>query len=132
MKKNKTYETGRVYVGTDISKKKNMDSKVGYTSYSLKERENKIRRDNKHPRPNYRMIGCLVLHDITEAQLKHIESEVHVRMEKYAVRHGNDYFTYRANTTAEIATKTFAVIALGYAIDCCNREGYSFTIEWVR
>lgn len=101
--------------------------KIGETRRTLQERANEIRKEYK----DYQMLGCLILLDVTQAQRRHIESEVRAKMEKYGKNIKNDYFLIpsRAKKYRNAQYAAFALIALGYAVDCCRREGYRYIVK---
>lgn len=101
--------------------------KIGETGRTLPERAKEIRKEYD----DFKMLGCLVLFDVTQAQRRHIESEVRAKMEKYGKNIKNDYFLVpaRAKKYRNLQYASFALIALGYAIDCCRREGYHYLLQ---
>lgn len=101
--------------------------KIGETGRKLSERAKEIRKEYA----DFKMLGCLALFDVTQAQRRHIESEVRAKMEKYGKNVKNDYFHVpaRAKKYRNLQYASFALIALGYAIDCCRREGYHYLLQ---
>ena len=101
--------------------------KIGETGRTLPERAKEIRKEYE----DFKMLGCLILLNVTKAQRLHIESEVRAKMEKYGKNIKNDYFLVRtrAKKYRDLQYASFALIALGYAIDCCRREGYHYLVK---
>ena len=134
MKAHEIHPYGFVYTGiADITTPK-ITSKIGFCAQELKAREYQIRTNQKEPHPNYKMIGYLTLYNTTDAQLEHVEGEIRAKMEKYANHVGHDYFTYKAKKgiSKKMAYKAFAVIAMAYGIECCEREGYEYHLSWIK
>lgn len=116
------------YVGRNDNTGKNIMPKIGQTKQILKNREREIRKEYKH----YKMLGCLILINATKAEREHIESEVRYHMEKYGKNIKNDHFLVKAKAKKyqEAQYKAFALIALGYAIDCCEREKFPYVFKF--
>jgi len=53
-------------------------------------------------------------------------------MEKYGKNIKNDHFLVKAKAKKyhDAQYLAFALIALGYAIDCCRREGYLYVVKF--
>ena len=118
------------YVGRNENDDKYLVPKIGETKQRLKNREKDIR---NHGYKNFKMLGCLMLINATAAERKHIESEVRVKMEKYGKNIKNDHFLVRASRAKKYRNAqytAFALIALGYAIDCCEREHYPYVFKF--
>ena len=115
------------YVGRNENARDYLMPKIGET-VNLKKRESNIRTDGHS---NYKMLGCLILLDATQAVRRHIESEVRVKMEKYGKNVKNDHFLVKAKAKKyqDAQYMAFALIALGYAMDCCEREHYPYIVK---
>ena len=116
------------YVGRNENSNVYIMPKIGETGRTLEERATEIRSKGYH---NFKMMGCLALINATQAQRRHIESEVRAKMEKYGKNIKNDHFLVRAKAKKYRNAQyiAFALIALGYAMDCCKREGYSYMLK---
>ena len=77
------------------------------------------------------MLGCLVLFSATKAEREHIESEVRYHMEQYGKNIKNDHFLVKAKAKKyhDAQCMAFALIALGYAMDCCEREHFPYVVK---
>lgn len=115
------------YVGRNGNYDDYLLPKIGETGRKLAERESEIRATYK----DFRMLGCLMLFNVTQAQRRHIEGEVRAKMEKHGKHIKNDHFLVaaRAKKYRDLQYNAFARIALGYAIDCCRREGYAYALK---
>lgn len=123
-----TVDMSYFYVGRNENFDDHLMPKLGETGRTLEERAIEIRSDGYR---HFEMMGCLALINATQAQRRHIESEVRAKMEKYGKNVKNDHFLIRAKAKKyrDAQYKAFALIALGYAIDCCKREGYTYMLK---
>lgn len=115
------------YVGRNGNYNDYIMPKIGETGRKLSDREGEIRSEYE----DFEMLGCLMLFNVTQAQRRHVESEVRAKMEKYGKNIKNDHFLVpaRAKKYRDLQYNAFAWIALAYAIDCCRREGYAYTLK---
>lgn len=118
------------YVGRNENVKDYLMPKIGETKQELKKRAKDIRaheEDDKH----FKMLGCLILFNATQAERRLIESDVRVRMEKYGKNVKNDHFLIKAKAKKyrDAQYMAFALIALGYAMDCCEREHFPYIVK---
>ena len=115
------------YVGRNENARDYLMPKIGQTKQYWKDRQKDIRGDH----PHFKMLGCLILFGATKAEREHIESEVRYHMEKYGKNIKNDHFLVKAKAKKyqDAQYQAFALIALGYAVDCCKREHFPFLVK---
>ena len=115
------------YIGRNGNYNDYIMPKIGETGRTPAERAKEIRAEYK----DFRMMCGLALFNVTQAQRRHIESEVRAKMEKYGKNIKNDHFLVpaRAKKYRDAQYIAFAMIALGYAVDCCRREGYAYIVK---
>lgn len=115
------------YVGKNGTEGKYLLPKIGETKQVLKNREKDIRAHHKEDK-NFEMLGALILINATKAERRLVESYVRVRMEKYGKNIKNDHFLIRARAKKyrEAQYIAFAVLALCYAVECCEREHFPY------
>lgn len=115
------------YVGKNENARDYLMAKIGQTKQYWKNRRKDIRREH----PHFEMLGCLILFGATKAEREHIESEVRYHMEKYAKSIKNDHFLFKAKAKKyrDAQYMAFALIALGYAMDCCEREHFPYILK---
>ena len=90
--KNKTYEFGYLYVGSQVKRSKYGCFKIGETTQTLRARERKIQKCE----PSYQMLGYLKIPNATEPQLLAIESLTRLQLSNCdSYGHiGLDHFLY--------------------------------------
>jgi len=116
------------YVGRNDNEGEYIIPKIGQTKQALKDRAKDIRAKGYH---SYKMLGCLILFGATKAEREHIESEVRYHMEKYGKNIKNDHFLVKAKAKKyrDAQYMAFALVALGYAVDCCEREHFPYLLK---
>ena len=116
------------YVGKNENNGEYLMPKIGESKQKLKDRAREIRKDGDR---NFQMMGCLVLIGATKAERKYIESYVRMKMEKYGKNIKNDHFLIRAKAKkyCDAQYTAFMLVALGYAMDLCNREGFLYELK---
>lgn len=116
------------YVGRNENGKDYLMPKIGQTKQALKDRQKDIRSQGH---PHFKMLGCLALLGATKAEREHVESEVRFHMEKYGQNIKNDHFLIKAKAKKyqDAQYMAFALVALGYAIDCCEREHFPYMLK---
>lgn len=121
---------GFVYVGRNDYARDYIRPKIGQTKQELNARESAIRSHDKNDR-HFKMLGCLELKNTTKAEREHIESEVRYHMEKFGRNIKNDHFLIRAKAKKyqDVQYYAFALVALCYAMDCCEREGFKYKLK---
>lgn len=115
------------YVGKNGIEGKYLMPKIGETKQSLKNRAKDIRcrcEEDKH----FEMLGALMMINATQAERRLVESYVRVKMEKYGKNIKNDHFLIRARAKKDREAQyfVFAVIALCYAIECCEKYHFPY------
>lgn len=115
------------YVGKNGIDDKYLMPKIGETKQLLKNRERDIRAHHAEDK-NFCMIGALMLINATQAERRYIESYVRFKMEKYGKNIKNDHFLIRARAKKyrEMQYVAFAIVALSYAIECCEKEHFLY------
>lgn len=118
---------GAFYVGRNGNYNDFLIPKIGQTKRPLTERQKEIRGEH----PDFDMLGCVIMFNSTQAEREHVESEVRVHMEKYGKNIKNDHFLIRSKAKKYRNGQylAFALIALAYAVDCCEREGYPYIVK---
>lgn len=120
------------YVGKNETDGKYLMPKIGETKQTLQKRARDIRAHHAEDK-NFEMLGALVMINATQAERRLVESYVRVKMEKYGKNIKNDHFLIRARAKKyhNAQYMAFALIALGYAIDCCEREHYAYLFTMI-
>lgn len=115
------------YVGKNGIEDKYLMPKIGETKQALKNREKDIRAHSEEDK-NFQMIGALMMINATKAERRLVESYVRVKMEKYGKNIKNDHFLIRARAKKyrEVQYIAFAVLALYYAMECCEKEHFPY------
>ena len=115
------------YVGKNGIEEKYLMPKIGETKQELKKRETDIRAHHAEDK-NFQMLGALVILNATQAERRLVESYVRVKMEKYGKNIKNDHFLIRARAKKyrELQYVAFAIIALCYAVECCEKEHFPY------
>lgn len=115
------------YVGENGIEEKYLTPKIGETKQSPKKRERDIRAHHVEDK-DFQMLGALAMIDATRAERCLVESYVRVKMEKYGKNIKNDHFLVRARAKKYRKAQylAFAIMALGYAIECCEREHFPY------
>jgi uncharacterized protein with von Willebrand factor type A (vWA) domain len=115
------------YVGKNETEGKYLMPKIGETKQKLKKRERDIRSHHAEDK-NFRMLGALTMINATQAERRLVESYVRVKMEQYGKNIKNDHFLIRARAKKyrEGQYTAFAIIALGYAVECCEKEHFLY------
>lgn len=104
-------------------------SKIGETSQRMQAREYQLAKKEK----GYHMLACLYLFRLSRAERRYIESYVRMKMENYAKNVQNDHFKFKmTKQTREIQQRAFAVVAMGYAIECCIKNNFNYYFTWVK
>lgn len=116
------------YVGRNENARDYLMPKIGETKQYWKDRQKDIR---DHGYPHFEMLGCLILLGATKAERRHIESEVRFHMEQFGKNIKNDHFLVKAKAQKyqDAQYKAFALVALGYAMDCCEREHFPYLLK---
>ena len=115
------------YVGKNGTEGKYLMPKIGETKQALQKRARDIRAHHEEDK-NFQMLGALMMINATQAERRLVESYVRVKMEKYGKNIKNDHFLIpaRAKKYRELQYILFAVGALYYAIECCEREHFPY------
>jgi len=115
------------YVGKNDPIGKYLIPKIGETKQELKKRENDIRAHYVEDK-NFRMVGAIMMLNATQAERRLVESYVRVRMEKYGKNIKNDHFLIRARAKKyhDVQYVAFALLALAYAVECCEKEHFPY------
>lgn len=129
MKANKVKDISAFYVGKDNNRRTQGTPKVGETAQKPQDRERQIRKKEK----GFQMIACLYLFFVTKAQRRYIESYVRMKMEKYCTNIGDDHFRFTLRKEIkDIQYRAFAIIAMSYAIECCEKENIKYYFTWLK
>lgn len=120
------------YVGKNEIEGKYLMPKIGETKQLLKKREKDIRAHSPEDK-NFRMIGAVVMLNATKAERRLVESYVRVKMEQYGKNIKNDHFLIRARAKKyhEVQYMAFAILALCYAVECCEKEHFPYIKKFI-
>ena len=115
------------YVGKNGVEEEYLTPKIGETKQTPNKRESHIRShcpEDKH----FQMLGVLVMVNATKAERQFVESYVRMKMEKYGKNIKNDHFLVRARAKKyrESQYIAFAILALCYAVECCEKEHFPY------
>ena len=115
------------YVGKNEVVEKYLMPKIGETKQAPKKRAKDIRSHQKEDK-HFQMLGALMMIGATQAERRLVESYVRVKMEKYGKNIKNDHFLIRARAKKyhDAQYLAFAIIAFGYAVECCEKEHFPY------
>ncbi len=116
-----------VYAGKNGIKGKYLTPKIGETKQKLKNREKDIRAHSAEDK-EFRMVGAIAMINATQAERRLVESYVRVKVEKFGKNIKNDHFLIRAGAKKyrEMQYNAFAIVALCYAMECCEKEHFPY------
>lgn len=115
------------YVGKNGIEDKYLTPKIGETKQLLEKRARDIRAHDNEDK-HFQMLGALIMINATQAERRLVESYVRVKMEKYGKNIKNDHFLVRARAKKyrEAQYIAFAILALCYAAECCEKEHFPY------